>query len=71
MKPGETNRIEHKSSLTREMDMEKEVVAFLNYREGGLVYVGIDKTGRWLALNHLFNQITTPNSTEDDSAFNW
>lgn len=24
MKPGETNRIEHKSSLSRELDLEKE-----------------------------------------------
>ena len=46
----ETNRIEYKSRLTRELDLEKEVVAFLNYREGGLIYVGIDKTGKVLGL---------------------
>lgn len=31
----ETNRIEFKRELTRELDLEREVVAFLNYREGG------------------------------------
>ena len=37
----ETNRIEHKQQLTD--DWEKEVVAFLNYHEGDLLYIGIDK----------------------------
>ena len=32
----ETNRIESKAKLTD--DFEKEVVAFLNYREGGVLY---------------------------------
>ena len=40
----ETNRIEYKSALTKNLDLEKEVVAFLNYHEGGLIYIGIDKT---------------------------
>ena len=31
----ETNRIEYKRELTPELDIEKEVVAFLNYKEGG------------------------------------
>lgn len=31
----ETNRIEFKRELIRELDIEKEVVAFLNYRERG------------------------------------
>ena len=30
----ETNRIEYKRELTPELDIEKEVVAFLNYKEG-------------------------------------
>ena len=47
----ETNRIEYKSTLTKEMDLEKEVVAFLNYREGGLIYIGVDKTGRALGVS--------------------
>src|SRR5690554_6371574 len=41
----ETNRIEFKEKLTKEIDLEKEVIAFLNYNEGGFVYIGIDKTG--------------------------
>ena len=41
----ETNRIEFKRELTRELDIEKEVVAFLNYREGGTIYVGIADDG--------------------------
>ncbi len=35
----ETNRLEYKSKLTD--SLEKEVVAFLNYKEGGIVYIGI------------------------------
>lgn len=46
----ETNRIEYKAQLTKDLDLEKEVVAFLNYREGGLIYIGIDKTGRVLGV---------------------
>ena len=41
----ETNRIELKRELTDELDIEKEVIAFLNNREGGIIYVGIDKDG--------------------------
>lgn len=41
----ETNRIEFKEKLTKEIDLEKEVIAFLNYNEGGFIYIGIDKTG--------------------------
>lgn len=41
----ETNRIEFKQELTAELDLEKEVIAFLNYREGGVLYIGIDKNG--------------------------
>src|SRR6056297_2069065 len=46
MSMSETNRIEYKLSLTKDLDLEKEVVAFLNYREGGLIYVGVDKQGK-------------------------
>ena len=42
----ETNRIEFKRELTRELDIEKEVVAFLNYREGGIIYIGITDDGK-------------------------
>ena len=41
----ETNRIEFKEKLTKELDLEKEVIAFLNYHEGGFIYMGIDKHG--------------------------
>ena len=36
----ESNRIELKRELTD--SLEKEVVAFLNYRDGGVIYLGID-----------------------------
>lgn len=49
MKP-ETNRIEYKRELTD--DLEKEVVAFLNYHEGGLLFIGIDKTGEPVGVNN-------------------
>ncbi len=39
----ESNRIEYKAALT-EM-FEREVVAFLNYQEGGTIYIGIDDKG--------------------------
>ena len=42
----ETNRIEFKRELNTDVDIEKEVVAFLNYHEGGLIYIGIDKQGK-------------------------
>jgi predicted HTH transcriptional regulator len=36
----ESNRIELKRELTDAL--EKEVIAFLNYRDGGMIYIGID-----------------------------
>jgi ATP-dependent DNA helicase RecG len=47
----ETNRIEYKQKLTD--GLEKEVVAFLNYREGGAIYVGIDKSGNVTGVDDL------------------
>ena len=41
--PGESNRTEYKLLLTE--DLEREVVAFLNYAEGGEIYVGVDDQG--------------------------
>lgn len=49
----ETNRIEFKRELTRELDLEREVVAFLNYREGGIIYIGVDDTGKPLGVNDI------------------
>jgi len=40
----ESNRIEWKSTLNDKL--EKEIVAFLNNREGGILYIGIDDDGR-------------------------
>ena len=39
----ESNRIEFKSTLNDKL--EKEIVAFLNNREGGILYIGIDDDG--------------------------
>lgn len=46
----ETHRIEFKRELTPELDLEKEVIAFLNSFEGGFIYLGIDKTGQRLGV---------------------
>lgn len=40
----ENNRIEYKEKLTDEL--EREVVAFLNSREGGYIYLGISAKGQ-------------------------
>ena len=53
MSLAETNRIEFKRELNDDLDLEKEVVAFLNYREGGIIYVGIDKSGKPIGVNDL------------------
>jgi ATP-dependent DNA helicase RecG len=45
----ETNRIEYKQQLT--VDLEKEAVAFLNYKEGGVIYIGIDKKGNIVGVS--------------------
>ena len=44
MKNTETNRFENKEQLNE--DFEQEVIAFLNYKEGGIIYVGINKNGQ-------------------------
>ena len=46
----ETNRIEFKRELTDDLDIEKEVIAFLNYKEGGYIYIGIDKEGHTVGV---------------------
>jgi ATP-dependent DNA helicase RecG len=40
----ESNRIEYKRELND--SLEKEVVGFLNYHDGGLIYLGVDDAGR-------------------------
>ena len=44
----ETNRIENKEQLNEEF--EQEVIAFLNYKEGGMIYVGVRKDGQVIGL---------------------
>ncbi|MCL2773298.1 MAG: putative DNA binding domain-containing protein [Oscillospiraceae bacterium] len=45
----ESNRIEYKSALTDKF--EREVVAFLNYRDGGIIYIGVDDNGKAVGLD--------------------
>jgi predicted HTH transcriptional regulator len=33
------------------LDIEKEVIAFLNYKEGGFIYIGIDKNGHTVGVD--------------------
>jgi predicted HTH transcriptional regulator len=47
----ENNRIEYKQQLTN--DLEKEATAFLNYHEGGVMYIGIDKTAKPIGISDL------------------
>jgi len=47
----ETNRIEYKRELNIDVDIEREVIAFLNYHEGGVIYIGIDKTGNVVGVS--------------------
>lgn len=50
MKNTETNRIENKERLND--DFEQEVIAFLNYKEGGIIYVGINKNGQVVGIEN-------------------
>lgn len=50
MKNLETNRIENKEQLNE--DFEQEVIAFLNYKEGGIIYVGINKNGQVVGVEN-------------------
>ncbi len=49
----ESNRIEFKLKLTKALDLEKEVIAFLNYHEGGFIYIGIDKYGTVVGVSDM------------------
>ena len=50
MKIIESNRIEYKRELSS--SLEKEVIAFLNYHDGGIIYIGIDsKTNNVIGIN--------------------
>ena len=48
MKNTETNRVENKEQLNE--DFEQEVIAFLNYKEGGIIYVGVRNDGQVVGL---------------------
>ena len=47
----ESNRIELKATLNDKL--EKEIVAFLNNREGGILYIGIDDKGNPVKISDL------------------
>ena len=47
----ENNRTEFKAELNDKL--EKEVVAFLNNREGGILYIGIDDDGTPVGVSDL------------------
>ena len=47
----ETNRIENKEQLNEEF--EQEVIAFLNYKEGGIIYIGINKNGQAFGIKDI------------------
>lgn len=49
----ESHRIEFKRELTPDLDLEKEVVAFLNYPEGGLIFLGVDAAGNALDIKDI------------------
>lgn len=49
----ETNRIEYKQELNSDVDIEKEVIAFLNYFEGGVIFIGINKHGKVLGVSDI------------------
>ncbi|HPO49821.1 MAG TPA: putative DNA binding domain-containing protein, partial [Spirochaetota bacterium] len=50
----ETNRIEYKRELTD--SLEKEAVAFLNYRDGGIIYIGVGDTGKAIGVSDTDSQ---------------
>ena len=46
----ESNRIEFKAQFNDKL--EKEVVAFLNYHEGGDIYIGVDDNGTAVGVDN-------------------
>lgn len=65
----ETNRIEFKRELTRELDLEREVVAFLNYREGGIMRTygreNFEFGGNYIRMIVPYNWIPEEGEAED------
>ena len=56
LKYEESNIIEFKEVLTDDLNFEKEVVAFLNYSEGGIIYIGIDKNKKVVGVDSTKNK---------------
>src|SRR5690625_6882002 len=38
--------------LSQKVDLEKEIIAFLNNQEGGMIYIGVDNDGNKIGVNH-------------------
>ena len=60
----ESHRVEFKRELTTDLDLEKEVVAFLNSPEGGLIFLGVDTAGNALDIKDIdivsyFNKVSS------------
>ena len=49
MERQETNRTEYKRELNDKL--EREVVAFLNYHQGGVIYIGVDNSGNTVGID--------------------
>ncbi len=49
----ENNRYEYKAELTSDLDIEKEVIAFLNYNKGGYIYIGVMKDGTTIGVENI------------------
>ena len=47
----ESNRVELKATLNDKL--EKEIVAFLNNHEGGVLYIGVDDTGKPIGISDI------------------
>lgn len=53
----ESNRVELKANLNDKL--EKEIVAFLNNHEGGVLYIGVDDAGNPIQLPDLDLKLQT------------
>ena len=51
----ESNRIELKQEVNQEVDLEKEVIAFLNHPGGGKIFIGYHKNGKLLGVKDADN----------------
>jgi ATP-dependent DNA helicase RecG len=50
---GDNNRVEYKREISSDSMLEKEVVAFLNSHEGGIIYIGIDNDGKTHGIDNV------------------